>query len=204
MLRNVNYSASSALSTKTADFINRFQQLSNKPFNKSVNKFLNLLSIKGNRPNAASPNEKTMADLTIGIGNDHAGFPLKNHIVRYLQKKGYEVRDYGTNSEESVDYTDYAHPLAADISSGKLGKGILICGSGNGISMTANKHPHVRCALCWKEEIARLARQHNDANILSMPGRFVTEEEAERIVDAFLDTPFEGGRHQKRIDKIDL
>lgn len=197
MLRNVNYSAPSALSTKTADFINRFQQLSNNPFNifnKSINKCLNLLSTKG----------ETMKNPVIGIGSDHAGFPLKSHIVRYLQKKGYEVRDYGTDSEESVDYTDYAHPLAADISSGKLGKGILICGSGNGISMTANKHPHVRCALCWTEEIARLARRHNDANILSMPGRFITEEEAERIVDAFLDTEFEGGRHQKRIDKIDL
>lgn len=197
MLRNVNYSAPSALLTKTADFINRFQQLSNNPFNifnKSINKCLNLLSTKG----------ETMKNPVIGIGSDHAGFPLKSHIVRYLQKKGYEVRDYGTDSEESVDYTDYAHPLAADISSGKLGKGILICGSGNGISMTANKHPHVRCALCWTEEIARLARRHNDANILSMPGRFITEEEAERIVDAFLDTEFEGGRHQKRIDKIDL
>lgn len=197
MLRNVNYSEPSALSTKTADFINRFQQLSNNPFNifnKSINKCLNLLSTKG----------ETMKNPVIGIGSDHAGFPLKSHIVRYLQKKGYEVRDYGTDSEESVDYTDYAHPLAADISSGKLGKGILICGSGNGISMTANKHPHVRCALCWTEEIARLARRHNDANILSMPGRFITEEEAERIVDAFLDTEFEGGRHQKRIDKIDL
>lgn len=197
MLRNVNYSAPSALSTKTADFINRFQQLSNNPFNifnKSINKCLNLLSTKG----------ETMKNPVIGIGSDHAGFPLKSHIVRYLQKKGYEVRDYGTDSEESVDYTDYAHPLASDISSGKLGKGILICGSGNGISMTANKHPHVRCALCWTEEIARLARRHNDANILSMPGRFITEEEAERIVDAFLDTEFEGGRHQKRIDKIDL
>lgn len=185
------------MSTKTADFINRFQQLSNNPFNifnKSINKCLNLLSTKG----------ETMKNPVIGIGSDHAGFPLKSHIVRYLQKKGYEVRDYGTDSEESVDYTDYAHPLAADISSGKLGKGILICGSGNGISMTANKHPHVRCALCWTEEIARLARRHNDANILSMPGRFITEEEAERIVDAFLDTEFEGGRHQKRIDKIDL
>lgn len=179
------------LSTKTADFMNRFQQLSNRCFNISVDKFLNLLF-------------DAKLENMIGIGNDHAGFPLKSHIVRYLEKKGYEVRDYGTDSEQSVDYTDYAHPLASDISSGRLGKGILICGSGNGISMTANKHPHVRCALCWTEEIARLARRHNNANILALPGRFVSEQEAERIVDAFLDTEFEGGRHQKRIDKIDL
>ncbi len=145
-----------------------------------------------------------MADLTIGIGNDHAGFPLKKHLVRYLAQKGYQVKDYGTDSEESVDYTDYAHPLAEDISSGKLGRGILISGSDNRISMTANKHPQVRSALCWTGEICRLARQHNNANILSLPGRFVSEKEAEKIVDAFLSTDFEGGRHQKRIDKIDL
>lgn len=143
-------------------------------------------------------------DVLIGIASDHAGFALKESVKDYLEKKGYAVKDFGTHSQNSVDYPDYAHPLASEISEGKLKYGILICGSGNGISMTANKHPHVRCALCWQKEIARLARLHNDANILSMPGRFISSEEAFEVVETFLNTDFEGGRHQGRIDKIDL
>lgn len=140
--------------------------------------------------------------MIIGMASDHAGFELKEYIKKELFSMGYDVKDYGTHSEESVDYPDYAHPLASDISDGKLRIGILICGTGNGISMTANKHRNVRCALCWEPEIARLARQHNDANVLAMPGRFVSDEEAVEMVKTFLSTAYEGGRHQRRIDKI--
>lgn len=140
----------------------------------------------------------------IGIASDHAGFELKEFIKDVFGKRGYKFIDFGTDSEDSVDYPDYAHPLAQKISDGSLKRGILICGSGNGISMTANKHPNVRCALCWESEIARLARLHNDANILSMPGRFISKEEAIRTVEIFFNTNFEGGRHQRRIDKINL
>lgn len=143
-------------------------------------------------------------EILIGIGSDHAGFPLKEKVKEYLENKGYTVKDYGTHGLESVDYPDFAHPLAKDVSAGSLLHGILICGSGNGISMTANKHPHVRCALCWNREIARLARAHNNANILSLPGRFIEEKEAFATVDAYLSTEFEGGRHERRIEKIDL
>ncbi len=141
-------------------------------------------------------------DTIIGMASDHAGFELKEYIKGKLLSSGYRVKDYGTHGEESVDYPDYAHPLASDISDGTLRIGILICGTGNGISMTANKHNNVRCALCWEPEIARLARQHNDANILAMPGRFITKEKAWESVQVFLETSFEGGRHQRRIDKI--
>ncbi len=140
--------------------------------------------------------------IVIGIGSDHAGFELKEHVKEVLSDEGYVFKDYGTHSADSVDYPDFAHAVAGEVSSGKLKYGILICGSGNGISMAANKHPNVRCALCWNREIARLARLHNDANILSMPGRFIEKEEAVETVRIFFGTSFEGGRHQKRIDKI--
>ena len=138
----------------------------------------------------------------IAIGSDHAGYPLKEKIKNFLNEKGYEVKDYGTHSEESTDYPDYAHPLSADIEEGIMPVGIVICGSGNGVNMTANKHQGVRSALCWNAEITRLARQHNNANVLALPGRFLEEVNALEMVGIFLNTPFEGGRHQKRVDKI--
>ena len=138
----------------------------------------------------------------IPIASDHAGFELKSAVISYLQSKEYEVKDYGTFSAERADYPDYAHPLASAINKGLYKRGILICGSGNGVSMTANKYPNVRCALCWNEELAALARQHNDANIVSMPARFIPEELALRIVDTFLSSTFEGGRHTQRVMKI--
>lgn len=138
----------------------------------------------------------------IGVSADHAGFELKEYVKKILEKKGIPFKDFGTYSSDSCDYPDIAHPLASAIEFGEVYPGIAICGSGNGIAMTLNKHQKVRAALCWDEEIARLARSHNDANILVMPGRFVNREEASKIVDMFLATPFEGGRHQIRIDKI--
>ena len=138
----------------------------------------------------------------IGIANDHAGYELKQKIAGYLQRKGYIVKDFGADTSESVDYPDYAHPLANAVERGECESGISICGSGNGINMTINKHAGIRGALCWLPEISRLARAHNDANICSLPARFITEETAYRIVDEFLNTPFEGGRHQRRIEKI--
>ena len=138
----------------------------------------------------------------IGICSDHAGYLLKEYIKRWLTSKGWEFKDFGTHSEESCDYPDFAHPLALAVESGECYPGIAVCGSGNGISMTLNKHQGIRAALCWEPEIARLARQHNDANILVMPGRFVTNEEADKIMTEFFESQFEGGRHQKRIDKI--
>jgi ribose 5-phosphate isomerase B len=138
----------------------------------------------------------------IGICSDHAGYLLKEYVKRWLTSKGWEFKDFGTYSEESCDYPDFAHPLALAVESGECYPGIAVCGSGNGISMTLNKHQGIRAALCWEPEIARLARQHNDANILVMPGRFVTNEEADKIMTEFFEGQFEGGRHQKRIDKI--
>jgi ribose 5-phosphate isomerase B len=143
-----------------------------------------------------------MTQKTIPIGADHAGFVLKGKIISFLKAIGYEVLDFGCFSEESIDYPDFAHPVAEKVFQNKEMLGILICGSGNGINMTANKHKGIRGALCWNPEIAKLARQHNDANILSLPARFITEDEALAIVKTFLDTAFEGGRHQRRIDKI--
>lgn len=140
----------------------------------------------------------------VGLCSDHAGFELKEHVETLLAERGLEYKDFGTYSTDSCDYPDFAHKLGEAIEKGEVYPGIAICGSGNGISMTLNKHQGVRDALCWSEEIAKLARQHNDANVLSMPGRFVTNEEADKTVAAFLDTPFEGGRHQRRIDKIPL
>ena len=139
---------------------------------------------------------------TIGIANDHAGYELKLKIVAYLQQKGYTIRNFGTDSFDAVDYPDYAHPLATAVEQGECELGISICKTGNGINMTVNKHAGIRGALCWCPEISRMARAHNDANICSLPARFLTEETAYCIVDEFLNTPFEGGRHQRRIDKI--
>lgn len=140
----------------------------------------------------------------IGLACDHAGYELKEYIKKVLEEKGLEYKDFGCYSEESVDYPDYAHPLAEAVESGECYPGIAICGSGNGISMTLNKHQGIRAALCWTPELAALARQHNDANVLSMPGRFITKEMGKKIVEAFLSSNFEGGRHQRRVDKIPL
>ncbi len=140
--------------------------------------------------------------MLIPIGCDHAGFELKTKIIQHLEAKGFTLEDKGCYSEDSIDYADYAHPVASLVESTTGMKGILLCGSGNGINMTANKHQGVRSALCWSPEIAKLAREHNDANILTLPARFLTEEVALEIVDIFFSTAFEGGRHQKRIEKI--
>lgn len=141
--------------------------------------------------------------MKIGIACDHAGYEVKVHLLKWLSEQGYEVTDFGTNSTESVDYPDYAHPLGTAMNKGEFEYGISICYSGNGISMTMNRHPYVRAALCWQVEIARLARAHNNANVCSLPGHFVSKEEAVEIVRTFLTTSFDGGRHQRRIDKID-
>jgi ribose 5-phosphate isomerase B len=138
----------------------------------------------------------------IVIGCDHAGFELKSKIINHLLEKGFDVEDMGCYSEDSIDYADYAHPVASKVEDNSDVNGILICGSGNGINMTANKHQGVRSALCWTPEISKLARQHNDANILTLPGRFVSEDLALEIVDVFFSTEFEGGRHLNRINKI--
>lgn len=138
----------------------------------------------------------------IPIGSDHAGFKLKEKISNHLSEKGYTIKDFGPFSEDSVDYPDFAHPVANFIEEKKADLGILICGSGNGINMTANKHQEIRSALCWKPEIAELARLHNDANIIALPARFISEKDAIECVDIFLTTEFEGGRHKKRVEKI--
>ena len=139
---------------------------------------------------------------TIGICSDHAGFELKEYVRGWLEAKGWAYKDFGTYSTESCDYPDFAHPLALAVEAGECYPGIAICGSGNGINMTLNKHQGIRAALCWTTEIAALARQHNDANVLVMPGRFISGELCREIVDVFLNTDFGGGRHQRRIDKI--
>lgn len=140
--------------------------------------------------------------MQISIGNDHAGTFYKEKIVEYLKDKGYTVINHGTNSEDSVDYPDFVHPVAKDVEEQKSNFGIIICGSGNGANMTANKHQGIRSALCWNNEIVELARQHNNANILSIPARFVSVQQAIKFVDLFLETPFEGGRHERRVNKI--
>ena len=140
--------------------------------------------------------------MKIAIGNDHAGPEYKKAIVAMLQSKGYEVTNYGTDTFDSVDFPDFGHPVALDVSEGKVNFGIVICGSGNGIAMTANKHQKVRAALCWTKEIAALARQHNDANIISIPARYTSIQQAVDMVDTFLNTDFEGGRHTNRVNKI--
>jgi len=140
--------------------------------------------------------------MQISIGNDHAGTIYKDKIVEHLESAGHQIINHGTNSEDSVDYPDFIHPVAEDVEDGKSIFGIIICGSGNGANMTANKHQGIRSALCWNNEIVALARQHNNANILSIPARFVSVQQAIKFVDVFLDTPFEGGRHERRVDKI--
>jgi len=140
----------------------------------------------------------------IGIACDHAGYRIKEKIRAHLESAGYEVRDFGTYSEESVDYPDFAHPLAGAVDKGELDAGFTLCGSGNGISMVANKHQGVRSAICWNREIGVLARRHNNANVCSLPARYLTVEEALEIVDAFLEADFEGGRHELRVQKIPL
>lgn len=140
-------------------------------------------------------------DKIIPIGADHAGYQLKEEIKRYFTERGYKFKDYGTHSEESIDYPDYGHPVANHVQENK-GFGIVICGSGNGINMTVNKHQGIRSALTWSVELAELARQHNDANIIALPARFVDKNLAIKMVEAFLSTDFEGGRHQNRVDKI--
>jgi ribose 5-phosphate isomerase B len=140
----------------------------------------------------------------IAIASDHAGFFLKQKIQEYLRNEKIEVRDFGTSSAEAVDYPDYAHPLANAVAEGEFELGISICATGNGINMTINKHQGIRGALCWNEEMSRLARAHNNANICAIPGRYVSESEAILIVKTFLSTPFDEGRHRKRIDKIPI
>ncbi len=140
--------------------------------------------------------------MKIAIGCDHAGFPYKDGLIAYLQSQGHMVIDFGTNSLDSVDYPDFAHAVASSVESGQSDRGILLCGSANGVAITANKHQQVRCAICWTEEIAALARQHNDANIIALPARFVPEILAHAMVRIFLSTDFEGGRHGRRVEKI--
>lgn len=141
---------------------------------------------------------------TISIGCDHAGFPYKDAIKAMLTTMGIAVKDYGTYSLDSVDYPDFVHPVANDVENSQADLGVLLCGSGNGVAITANKHQGIRAALCWMEEIAALARQHNNANIVCLPVRFTTLEQAEAIVKTFLNAEFEGGRHTRRVDKIPL
>ncbi|MDI1317555.1 ribose 5-phosphate isomerase B [Flavobacterium sp.] len=140
--------------------------------------------------------------MKISIGNDHAGPEYKKAIVDFLKQKGHEILNHGTDTFDSVDYPDFGHNVAIDVETGKAIFGIVICGSGNGIAMTANKHQGIRAALCWTREIASLARQHNDANIISIPARFTSVQQAVEMVDTFLNTNFEGGRHATRVDKI--
>lgn len=141
--------------------------------------------------------------MKVAIGADHAGFPLKEILKRYLLEKKIEVKDFGTYSEQRTDYPDFAHSVANAVKNKEVDFGLLLCGSGNGINMAANKHAGIRSALCWNSEITKLARQHNNANILSLPARFIEEAEAKKCVDTFLFTPFEGGRHEGRVRKID-
>lgn len=142
--------------------------------------------------------------VQIGIASDHAGFALKEHLKKVFEAKGISYIDYGTHSEASCDYPDYAHALAKGIEQGDCQQGVAICGSGQGIAITLNKHAHIRAAIAWMPEIASLARQHNNANVLVLPGRFISNEDAELCFDVFMNTDFEGGRHQSRVDKIAL
>jgi ribose 5-phosphate isomerase B len=141
---------------------------------------------------------------TLAIASDHAGYHMKRSMISHLTDLGYKIKDFGTDSEEAVDYPDYGHPLAEAVASGSCALGISLCGSGNGINMVTNKHQGIRGAICWSKEISRLARRHNDANICSLPARFLDVETAIEIVDIFLETAFEGGRHVKRIAKIPI
>jgi ribose 5-phosphate isomerase B len=143
-------------------------------------------------------------DLTkpIAIGADHAGFEYKQQLIAWLQEKGLQVKDFGTHSADSVDYPDFAHPVAAAVEGGEAGLGILVCGSANGVAITANKHAGVRAAIAWQDELASLARQHNAANVLCIPARYVSLDTAKTMTGLFLETPFEGGRHENRVNKI--
>ena len=140
--------------------------------------------------------------MKIAIGGDHAGFELKSKVIKKLQENGYQVKDFGPYSNESCDYPDYVHPLAKEVEKGEFKFGIVICGSGNGVNMVANKYQGIRSGLCWNSELAEMTRLHNDANILAVPARYITEEVGLEIVSTFLETEFEGGRHQRRVDKI--
>lgn len=140
--------------------------------------------------------------MKIAIGCDHAGYTVKEEIKKFLERRGDSVKDFGTNSGDPVDYPDYVHPLAKAVEKKEFDFGVLVCGSGNGVAMTANKHQGIRAALCWNEEIARLAREHNDANVICIPARFVSPEEAVNMAGKFTLTPFEGGRHGRRVKKI--
>lgn len=140
--------------------------------------------------------------LPVAIGSDHAGFDYKESVISLLDGKNIAYKDFGTYSPDSVDYPDFAHPVAQAVEEKKAAFGILICGSGNGVAMTANKHQHVRAAVCWGEELAELARKHNNANIICLPARFVPEKDVEKMVDIFIHTDFEGGRHENRVNKI--
>ena len=140
--------------------------------------------------------------MKIALGSDHAGFDQKEILIKHLQEKNFELKAFGTYSKDSVDYPDYVHPLCTEVEAGHFDFGILLCGSANGVCMTANKHQHIRAAIAWTEELAKLSRQHNNANVLCIPARFVSEELAKQMIDAFLSTAFEGGRHQNRVAKI--
>lgn len=140
--------------------------------------------------------------LPIAIGADHAGFECKEKLISLFKAKDLQLKDFGCFSTDTVDYPDFAHPVALSVEKGEAAFGILLCGSANGVAISANKHQGIRAALCWAEEIAELARKHNDANVLCIPARFVTVEVAEKMVEFFMNTPFEGGRHQSRVDKI--
>ncbi len=143
-----------------------------------------------------------MKNIRIAIGSDHAGFELKTQIKEWLEPQVEVLKDLGTNSEESVDYPDFAHAVAGEVEKGKYDLGILICGTGIGVDMTANKHQGIRAALCWNKEISKMAKSHNNANVICLPGRFIIIEQAKEILDTFFNTEFEAGRHKRRIDKI--
>jgi ribose 5-phosphate isomerase B len=142
------------------------------------------------------------SSLPIAIGCDHAGFEYKTGLVKWLTGLGYQVRDFGTNSPDSVDYPDFAHPVASSVEKGEAAFGILLCGSANGVAITANKHPQIRAGLCWQNDVATVTRQHNNANIICIPARFVSYHIAQSMVELFMNTPFEGGRHATRVGKI--
>lgn len=147
---------------------------------------------------------ETSFDLSkpVAIGGDHAGFKYKEDVISFLEGKGIPVKDFGPYSADSVDYPDFAHPVASAVEKGEASFGILICGSGNGVAITANKHQGIRAALCWGEELAKLAREHNNANVICLPARFVRESDVEKMVNIFMNTAFEGGRHTNRVNKI--
>lgn len=138
----------------------------------------------------------------LAIGADHAGFEMKEALKKWLQQNGFELKDYGTHTTESADYPDFAHPVSLAVENKQFDLGLLVCGSANGVAITANKHQGIRAAICWTEELASLARQHNNANVLCLPARFISQEMAEKILDRFLNTAFEGGRHERRVNKI--